>query len=48
MIHALEIIAYKHPDEAIKRMAWDRYVEIAHDALHLNVETEDQLNRRLG
>mgnify|MGYP004211630203 FL=1 len=46
-MHAAEIIGYKHPDPLIRD--WWNYVyrELAND-MHLNVETEEELDFRLG
>ncbi|MHA7870702.1 MAG: hypothetical protein ACX93U_24855 [Salipiger thiooxidans] len=46
-MHAAEIIGYKHPDPLIRD--WWHYVyrELAND-MHLNVETEEELDFRLG
>lgn len=46
-MHAAEIVGYKHPDPLIRD--WWRYVyrELAND-MHLNIETEEDLDFRLG
>jgi hypothetical protein len=46
LMHALEIIGYNHPDKEISKTAEDYYFSLV-NALHLNPETEEQLNRRL-
>lgn len=47
LMHAVEIIGYKHPDERIANW-WNRlYVRLVH-ALHLHPETEKEMDRRLG
>ena len=46
-LHAAEIIGYKHPDTAI-RSYWYQFYITGVNALHLNPETEDQLNARLS
>jgi hypothetical protein len=46
-MHAVEIVGYKHPELLIRqwwRVVYDRLV---HD-MHLFVETEEQMDRRLG
>jgi hypothetical protein len=47
LMHAAEIIGYKHPDLRVR--AWWRkfYERLAHD-MHLWPESEEQLDRRLG
>lgn len=47
LMHAAEIVGYKHPDAEIR--AWWRgfYLRLAHD-LHLWPETAEQLDSRLG
>lgn len=47
MMHAIEILAYKHPDKRIREWWHDVYVWLA-KALHLNPETEEQMDFRLG
>lgn len=47
LTHAIEIIGYKHPDEDIRAMWCGFYMSIA-DAMHLNPELPDQLDRRLN
>ncbi len=46
-MHAAEIVGYKHPDPLIR--SWWHYVyrELAND-MHLNIESEDDLDYRLG
>lgn len=47
LLHAVEIVGYKHPDDEIRDW-WHRvYVRLVHD-MHLFPETEDQLDDRLG
>jgi hypothetical protein len=43
---ALEIIAYKHPDELKRNYAWFLYASMI-ELLHANPETEEQLDARL-
>lgn len=45
--HALEVIAYRHPDEGTAGEALDLYHAIVH-ALHLNVETYGEFKARLS
>jgi hypothetical protein len=47
LMHAAEIVGYKHPDNRV-RAWWNAfYQRLAHD-MHLWPETETQLDRRLG
>lgn len=46
VMHAIEIIAYKHPDEAIRSSALFIYSAMVH-GLHLNTESEAQLHARM-
>lgn len=47
LMHAVEILGYKHPDAEIRHW-WERvYARLVHD-MHLWPETEDQLDQRLG
>lgn len=46
-MHAIEIIGYKHPEEKIRTWYRDYYWKLA-KAFHLNYETEEQLDIRLG
>jgi hypothetical protein len=46
-MHAAEIIGYKHPDELIRNWWRWLYRRLVAD-LHLEPETEEQLDRRLG
>ncbi len=46
LIHALEIIGYKHPDDSIRKVSIAYYNGLV-DFAHLNPETEEQLNQRL-
>jgi hypothetical protein len=47
LMHALEVVAYKHPNEAASRMALDRYIAMC-VAFHLPVETTMEFEDRLG
>lgn len=47
LMHALEVIAYKHPKIEIARLALDRYMAMC-AAFHLPNETPDEFERRLG
>lgn len=47
MLHAIEIVGYKHPDVKIKSWWNKTYNRMAHD-MHLSVETEEQLDNRLN
>lgn len=46
VMHSLEVIAYHHPIEGIRLMAFDMYYAMAHN-FHLNVETREQQWARL-
>lgn len=46
-IHAMEIVGYKHPDTTILGQAHYFYITLA-DALHLTIETEEDLDERLA
>ena len=47
LMHAAEIIGYKHPDKFIREWWHTFYKQLVNDA-HLNIETEEQMDRRLG
>lgn len=47
LMHAAEVIGYKHPDETIRGMWFGFYNTMCHK-LHLNRETEEQLDARLN
>ena len=47
MMHAFEIVGYKHPDERIRAWWNMAYNRLAKD-MHLSPETEEQLDKRLG
>jgi hypothetical protein len=47
LIHGAQIVGYKHPDKRFR----DRWLHFYHTAVsefHLNCETEEQMDRRLG
>jgi hypothetical protein len=46
-VHAAEILGYKHPDLTIRKWWYNFYVAAARD-MHLNPESETELDRRLG
>ena len=46
-MHALEIIAYRHPKQAIADTAFVLYSAMVH-TLHLNPETREQMVKRLS
>lgn len=47
LMHALEVIAYKHPDIKVAMVALDRYTAMCR-AFHLPNETTDEFEERLG
>ena len=47
LMHAVEILGYKHPDERIRSWWLKVYNRLANDA-HLHPETEVELDERLG
>lgn len=47
LMHAVEILGYKHPDERIRDWWYSVYARLVHD-MHLWPETEEQLDARLG
>lgn len=47
VMHALEVIAYRHPDAYVATQAESLYFAMVH-GLHLNVETRDQMIERLS
>jgi hypothetical protein len=47
MMHAIEILGYKHPDDRIRAWWLSVYVRLV-NALHLHPETEEEMDRRLG
>lgn len=47
LLHAAEIVGYKHPDGRIRRWWQQTYERLVHD-MHLWPETEEQLDQRLG
>lgn len=47
VMHALEVIAYRHPDLNVSKLAYRMYHKMVH-GLHLNVETKEQMIQRLS
>lgn len=47
MMHGIEIMGYKHSNEEIRRWWYNVYIRLSRD-MHLNAETEIQLDDRLG
>lgn len=47
LLHALEIIGYKHPDEKTASYANNYYRYFSREIFHLNPETKEQLDKRL-
>jgi hypothetical protein len=47
VMHALEVIAYRHPNPAVHSVAWELYAAMAHN-LHLSIEPYSQFVARLS
>jgi hypothetical protein len=47
LMHAIEILGYKHPDPIIRGWWNQVYIRLVND-LHLHPETEEELDSRLG
>lgn len=47
VMHALEVIAYRHPNADERYIAFELYQKMVH-MLHLNVETKEQFEQRLS
>lgn len=47
LMHAAQILAYKHPDPEF-RLRWKLCYDLMVDKLHLNPETEEQMDARLN
>lgn len=47
VMHALEVVAYRHPEVEVRTVALFLYAKLVHN-LHLNIETEDQFEARLS
>jgi hypothetical protein len=47
IMHALEVIAYRHPSPNVKNTAYMLYANMVH-SLHLNVELREQFIERLS
>lgn len=46
-MHASEIIGYKHPVEFVRKFWNEFYIKCVHK-MHLQIETEEMLDDRLG
>jgi len=46
LLHTFEIIGYKHPNSEIRNLSRNYYEGLV-NALHLNPETNEQMNKRL-
>ena len=46
-MHALEVIAYRHPQQAVSDQALYLYEKMV-DNMHLNIETRDEMIQRLS
>jgi hypothetical protein len=46
LMHALEIIGYKHPDKSVREIGEKYYLGLV-DFVHLNPETANQMEKRL-
>jgi len=47
-VHAVEIVAYRHPDPRIRSAFKEVYEYACREHLHMNPETEEQLTQRLA
>jgi hypothetical protein len=47
-LYALEIVAYKHPEESIRAIAYAYYYRVVYELWHFRVETETNLDIRLS
>ena len=47
LLQSLNIISKKHPNKKIKQIALDSYLQFVNVFLHLNIETEEELDIRL-
>lgn len=47
LLHAAEIVGYKHPDDDVKEF-WRTFYVTAVNALHLHPESEEEMDRRLA
>ncbi|CAN5337539.1 hypothetical protein BH10PSE12_BH10PSE12_02940 [soil metagenome] len=47
LLHAVEILGYKHPDQDVRTWWNSVYLRLVHD-MHLWPETEEQMDARLG
>ena len=47
LMHAVEIIGYKHPDNDTRDFFWLAYRDLC-DYMHINPETREQMNNRLN
>jgi len=47
VVHAAEIIGYKHPDVNIREQWLQFYLDCCRD-LHMNPETAEHMEKRLG
>lgn len=46
LMHAIEVVAYRHPDKNIRGMALYRFIDMC-SAFHLPVESKDDFEKRL-
>lgn len=46
-MHAVEILGYKYPDDKL-RCWWHEFYKAIVSDMHLNIETEEQMDTRLG
>lgn len=47
VMHALEVVAYRHPDHKVRAIAFKLYWDMVHN-LHLNIEGSVEMIERLG
>lgn len=48
LLHGCQIVGYKHPKPFFRRRWFRFYEQGVVDCLHFNVETEEQMDKRLG
>lgn len=46
LLHTVEVIAYRHPDQCIRNTALNTYIELC-EFMHINQETDSEMTERL-